>query len=209
LRSSDLIKFRFALNINFDWNYCEARSFDSKSRDKSFDLIKFRFELNIHLDRKYCETRSRDSNLYKSNQNEKKSRSIKNKKKLFDFSKKNNNSLSRLTVIKIARVIKKEFAKHVEIFSLFMKSTRNYEVKLFKKNDFVTFIQALRAFFKIKLYTIYKKKNQKIKFSVICVFDDFKSNDDVSWKKNIIKKKNTSRISSINLLSFSFRNSLN
>jgi hypothetical protein len=40
------------------------------------------------------------------------------------------------------------------------------------------------------VYTIYKRKNQKIKFNDTCVFDDFKSNDDVSWKKNIIKKKN-------------------
>ncbi len=47
----------------------------------------------------------------------------------------------------------------------------------------------MRAFFKVKVYTIYKRKNQKIKFSDICVFDDFKSNDDASWKKNIIKKK--------------------
>jgi hypothetical protein len=39
------------------------------------------------------------------------------------------------------------------------------------------------------MYTIYKRKNQKIKFNDICVSDDFKSNDDVSWKKNIIKKK--------------------
>jgi hypothetical protein len=53
----------------------------------------------------------------------------------------------------------------------------------------VTFVQALRALFKVKVYTIYKRKNQKIKLSDICVFDDFKSNDDASWKKNIIKKK--------------------
>jgi hypothetical protein len=39
------------------------------------------------------------------------------------------------------------------------------------------------------MYTIYKRKNQKIKLSNICVFDDFKLNDDISWKKNIIKKK--------------------
>jgi hypothetical protein len=97
--------------------------------------------------------------------------------------------LFRLTTMKIARVIKKKFAKHVKIFSFFMKSTRDDEIKFFKKNDFVTFVQALRAFFKIKVYTIYKRKNQKIKLSDICVFDDFKSNDNASWKKNVIKKK--------------------
>jgi hypothetical protein len=58
-----------------------------------------------------------------------------------------------------------------------------------KKNDFVTFVQALRALSKVKVYTIYKRKNQKIKLNDTCVSDDFKSNDDVSWKKNIIKKK--------------------
>ncbi len=66
---------------------------------------------------------------------------------------------------------------------------RDEKVKLFKKNNFVTFVQALRILFKVKMYTIYKRKNQKIKFSDICVSDDFKSNDDASWKKNIIKKK--------------------
>ncbi len=189
MRSSDLIKFRFALSINFDRKYCEARSSDAESRDKSFDLVKFRLELSIKLDRKYCEARSRDSNLYRSSQSEKKSRSIKNKEKLFDFSKKSNNSLSRLTAMKIARVIREEFAKHVKIFSFFMKSARDDEIKLFKRNDFVTFVQALRALSKVKVYTIYKRKNQKIKLSDTCVFDDFKSDDDASWKKDIIKKK--------------------
>ncbi len=66
---------------------------------------------------------------------------------------------------------------------------RNEKVRFFKKNDFVTFVQALRIFFKIKVYTIYKRKNQKIKLNNICVSNDFKSDDDVSWKKNIIKKK--------------------
>jgi hypothetical protein len=69
--------------------------------------------------------------------------------------------------------------------------------------------KSYELFFKIKMYTIYKRKNQKIKFNDICVSNDFKSNDDISWKKNIIKKTDTWRISSINLLSFLFRNSLN
>jgi hypothetical protein len=85
--------------------------------------------------------------------------------------------------------MKRKSTKHVKIFNLSIKTIRNEEVKFFKKNDFVTFVQALRAFFKVKVYTIYKQKNQKIKFNDICVFDDFKSNNDASWKKNIIKKK--------------------
>jgi hypothetical protein len=104
--------------------------------------------------------------------------------------------------MKIARMIKRKSVKHVRIFSLSIDMMRDEKIKFFKKNDFVTLVQALRTSFKVKVYTIYKRKNQKIKFSDICVFDDFKSNDDASWKKNIIKKKNTSRISSINLLSF-------
>ncbi len=97
--------------------------------------------------------------------------------------------MSSLTTIKIAWMFKQKFAKHVKIFSCSIKMMRDEKVKLFKRNDFVTFVQALQALFKVKMYTIYKRKNQKIKFSDICVFDDFKSNDDVSWKKNIIKKK--------------------
>ncbi len=97
--------------------------------------------------------------------------------------------MSFLTTMKTARMIKRKSTKHVKIFNFSIKMMRNEEIKFFKKNDFVTFVQALRAFFKVKVYTIYKRKNQKIKFSDICVFDDFKSNDDASWKKNIIKKK--------------------
>ncbi len=97
--------------------------------------------------------------------------------------------MSSLTTMKAARVIKQKSAKHVRIFSSSIEMMRDEKVKLFKRNDFVTFVQALRAFFKVKVYTIYKRKNQKVKLSDICVFDDFKSNDDVSWKKNIIKKK--------------------
>jgi hypothetical protein len=82
--------------------------------------------------------------------------------------------------MKIARVIKEEFAEHVKFFSFFMRSARDDEVKFFKKNDFVTFVQALRALSRIKVYTIYKRKNQKIKFSDTCVSDDFKSDDDAS-----------------------------
>ncbi len=115
-----------------------------------------------------------------SSQNARKSRSVKNKEKLFDFSRKSNNSLSRLTAIKIARVIRKEFAEHVKIFNLFMRSARDDEVKFFKRNDFVTFVQALRAFSRVKVYTIYKRKNQKVKLSDTCVSDDFKSDDDAS-----------------------------
>jgi hypothetical protein len=91
--------------------------------------------------------------------------------------------------MKIAREIKWKFVKHVKIFSLSINMMREEKIKLFKRNDFMTFVQTLRISFKVKMYTIYKRKNQKIKFNDIYVFDDFKSNDDVSWKKNIIKKK--------------------
>ncbi len=91
--------------------------------------------------------------------------------------------------MKTAQMIKQKSAKHVRIFSSSIKMMRDEEIKLFKKNDFVTFVQVLRIFFKVKVYTIYKRKNQKTKLNDICVSDDFKSNDDASWKKNIIKKK--------------------
>jgi hypothetical protein len=76
-------------------------------------------------------------------------------------------------------MIRKKLAKHVKIFRFFIKTMRDEEIKLFKKNDFVTFVQALRAFFKVKVYTIYKRKNQKIKLNNICVSDDFKFDDDI------------------------------
>jgi predicted methyltransferase len=115
-----------------------------------------------------------------SSQKEKKKRSIEDKEQLLIFSKKINNSLSLLTTMKAARMIKQKSAKHVRIFSSSIEMMRDEEIKFFKRNDFVTFVQALRNFFKVKVYTIYKRKNQKIKLSDICVSDDFKSNDDAS-----------------------------
>ncbi len=91
--------------------------------------------------------------------------------------------------MKAARVIKQKSAEHVRIFCSSIEMMRDEEVRLFKRNDFVTFVQALRALFKVKVYTIYKRKNQKVKLSDTCVSDDFKSDDDASWKKDIIKKK--------------------
>ncbi len=140
LRSSDLIKFRLALSINFDRKYCETRSFDFELRDESFDSAKFRFALSANFDRKYYKSTSRDRILRLSSQRKRKKKSIKDKEQLLIFSKKINNSLSFLTTMKAARVIKQKSAKHVKIFSSSIKMMRDEKVKLFKKNDFVTFV---------------------------------------------------------------------
>jgi beta-N-acetylglucosaminidase len=39
------------------------------------------------------------------------------------------------------------------------------------------------------MFIVYKRKNQKMKFNDICVSNDFKLDDDVTWKENVIKKK--------------------
>ncbi len=83
-------------------------------------------------------------------------------------------------MIKIARMIEQEVSKRVRIFNLSIKIARDEKVRLFKKNDFIAFVQALRALLRVKVFTTYKKKNQKIKLSDICVSNDFKSDDDVS-----------------------------
>jgi hypothetical protein len=53
----------------------------------------------------------------------------------------------------------------------------------------MTFVQFLRSTNSTKVFIAYKRKNQKIKLNDICVSNDFKLNDDVTWKENIIKKK--------------------
>jgi hypothetical protein len=53
----------------------------------------------------------------------------------------------------------------------------------------MTFVQFLRSINSAKMFIVYKRKNQKMKFNDICVSDDFKFDDDVTWKENIIKKK--------------------
>jgi hypothetical protein len=53
----------------------------------------------------------------------------------------------------------------------------------------MTFVQFLRSINSTKVFIVYKRKNQNMKFNDICVSNDFKFDDDASWKKNIIKKK--------------------
>jgi beta-N-acetylglucosaminidase len=53
----------------------------------------------------------------------------------------------------------------------------------------MTFVQFLRSTNLTKMFIAYKRKDQKMKFNNICVSNDFKFDDDVTWKENIIKKK--------------------
>jgi beta-N-acetylglucosaminidase len=75
------------------------------------------------------------------------------------------------------------------MFQSTMKFMQKNEFKFFKKNDLIIFVQFLRSTNSTKMFIAYKRKDQKMKLNDICVSDDFKSNDDVTWKKNIIKKK--------------------
>jgi hypothetical protein len=47
----------------------------------------------------------------------------------------------------------------------------------------------LRSINSAKMFIVYKRKNQKMKFNDISVSNDFKLDDDVTWKENVIKKK--------------------
>jgi hypothetical protein len=168
LRSFVLIKFRFALNINFDRKYYEAKSFKSESRDKSFVLIKFQLALNINLDRKYYKSKLRESNLCMSSQNARKSRSIKNKENLFNFSRKSNNSLSLSTTMKIARMIKRKFVKHVKIFSFSIDMMRDEECFLKEKHHqeekiLQEFYRSICWVFHFKFSELTKKTRLKFK----------------------------------------------
>ncbi len=75
------------------------------------------------------------------------------------------------------------------MFQSTMKFVQESEFKLFKKNDLMTFVQFLRSTNSTKMFIAYKRKDQKMKFNDICVSNDSKSDDDVTWKENIIKKK--------------------
>ncbi len=70
-----------------------------------------------------------------------------------------------------------------------MKFIQRNEFRLFQKNDLMTFVQFLRSINSTKVFIVYERKNQKMKFNDICVSNDFKLDDDVTWKKNVIKKK--------------------
>jgi hypothetical protein len=75
------------------------------------------------------------------------------------------------------------------MFQSIVKFIQKNEFKLFKKNDLITFVQFLRSISSTKVFIVYKRKNQEMKLSDICLSDDFKLDDDVTWKENIIKKK--------------------
>jgi beta-N-acetylglucosaminidase len=70
-----------------------------------------------------------------------------------------------------------------------MRFVQKNEFRFFRKNDLMTFVQFLSSTNSTKMFIAYKRKDQKMKFNDICVSNDFKSDDDVTWKKNIIKKK--------------------
>jgi hypothetical protein len=53
----------------------------------------------------------------------------------------------------------------------------------------MTFVQFLRSTNSTKIFIAYKRKDSKMKFNDICVLNDSKFDDDVTWKENIIKKK--------------------
>jgi hypothetical protein len=75
------------------------------------------------------------------------------------------------------------------MFQSTMKFVQENEFRFSKKNDLMTFVQFLRSTNSTKMFIAYKRKDQKMKFSDICVSNDSKSDDDVTWKENIIKKK--------------------
>ncbi len=70
-----------------------------------------------------------------------------------------------------------------------MRFVQKNELKFFRKHDLMTFVQFLRSTNSTKMFIAYKRKDQKMKLNDICVSDDFKLDDDVTWKENIIKKK--------------------
>ncbi len=209
LRSSDLIKFRFALNINFDRKYCETRSFDFESRDESSDSVKFRLSLSVNFDRKYYKSASHDRILRLSNQKKKKKRSIENKKQLLIFSKKTNNFLFLLTTMKIVRMIKQKFAKHVRIFSSSIEMMRDEKIKLFKKMILWHSFKLCEFSSKSKCTRFISERIKKLSSAIFASLTISNQTMMLRERKTSSRRKNTSRISSINLLRFSFQNSLN
>jgi hypothetical protein len=118
--------------------------------------------------------------------------------------------LSQSTRIRIVRIKKQNLINdELRMFQSIVKLIQKNEFKSFKKNDLMTFVQFLRSINSAKVFIVYKRKNQKMKFSDICVSNDFKFDDDVTWKKISSKKRSTSKISRINLLNFSCLSSLN
>jgi hypothetical protein len=99
-------------------------------------------------------------------------------------------SLSQSARVKIVKIKKQSLIKNeLQMFQSTMKSVQKNKFKFSRKNDLMTFVQFLRSTNSTKMFIAYKLKNQKMKLNDICVSNDFKLDDDVTWKENIIKKK--------------------
>jgi hypothetical protein len=117
-----------------------------------------------------------------------KSQSKTKKKNL--FSKKKVFSLSQSTKVRAVRIKQQNLINDEwRMFQTIVRFIQKSEFKLSKKNDLMILVQFLRSTNSTKVFIAYKRKNQKMKLNDICVSDDSKFDDDVTWKENIIKKK--------------------
>jgi hypothetical protein len=99
-------------------------------------------------------------------------------------------SLSQSARIRAAKIKKQNLVNdELRMFQSTIRFVQKNEFRLFRKNNLMTFVQFLRSTNSIKVFIAYKRKNRKMKFSDIYVLNDFKFDDDFTWKKNIIKKK--------------------
>jgi hypothetical protein len=67
------------------------------------------------------------------------------------------------------------------------------EFRLSRKNDLVALVQSLRSASSAKVFTAYKRKDQKVKPSDTCVSDGSKPGGDATWKEDVIKKEKYSK----------------
>ncbi len=166
---------RFHLSI---YSTYKVLSFNQIFRFELLDLAKFRLTLNVNVDRKYYKSTLHDQKNYLSIRWDFFS---KNKEFLVFFENTKNSSFSSTTIM-IAQVIKQEISKRIRIFNLSIKLARDEKVKFFKKM-ILWYLYKFCARSQKSKFSSRTKKNQKIKLNNICVSNNFKFDNDVSWKK--------------------------
>ncbi len=184
----DLIKIRSSLIANAKRIFAESvakRSRDTEKIKSKSDacLIKILSSLIVNAKRIFTNSiRSFDQVVSsKESIEDKKKRSLL-ERKVF--------SLSQSARIRAARIKKQNLINdELRVFQSIVRFVQESEFKLSRKNDLMTFVQSLRSIDSAKMFIVYKRKNQKMKCSDICVSNDSKFDDDASWKKNIMKKK--------------------
>ena len=88
---------------------------------------------------------------------------------------------------------KEESKDLIKIFKSTLSQKKEEEFRPSRKNDFVTLTRAQKELSIVKIRTLYKRKNQKIRFVNLSKSDESKLENEFDWKKVVLKSEVSKR----------------